>query len=241
MKIVWEQMYLVILRGLGFVLQRMTVYTSDTGISIFLGIWRQPKVNWFKFWKMPDLNFNFNFERQERLFLKKDGKKNRFFFSLKIILKRSIVDTWYYNSFRCTHNCFITLYIMLCSPQVLLPLVTIQHYYNTTYYISYVVLFISMTYLYCNQKPVPPTPFHPFCPSPIPLPLAITSLFSVFILLFLLFLFICLFLCLVFRFHTQMKSYSTFLSMSVWHFTCVILPRSIHIISSEILFFFKIE
>ena len=60
------------------------------------------------------------------------------------------------------------LYIILYSLQVYLSSVTIHFYHNTADYTPYTVTFIPVTYSLHNWKPVPPTPLHPFNPSPNP-------------------------------------------------------------------------
>ena len=62
-----------------------------------------------------------------------------------------------------------SLHIILCS-LVKPPSVPTQSYYIIIDYIPYAVTFILMTCSYHNWKPVSPTPFHPFCPSPSHLP-----------------------------------------------------------------------
>ena len=60
----------------------------------------------------------------------------------------------------------ISVYIMLCSPQVCYH----QCYYNFIDYITYAVPCILMTYLLHNWKPISLNPVHIFFPHPIPLP-----------------------------------------------------------------------
>ena len=50
------------------------------------------------------------------------------------------------------HNDSTSVYIMLCSPQVQSPSVTIQSYYSVTDYIPYALPFIPMTYSFHNWK-----------------------------------------------------------------------------------------
>lgn len=54
---------------------------------------------------------------------------------------------------------------LLCSSQVYLPYVTIQHYYNTIDYNPYALPFIPVTFSFHKCKPVSPTALHPFSPS----------------------------------------------------------------------------
>lgn len=49
-----------------------------------------------------------------------------------------------------------------------LPPATIRHYYSTIHYIPFAVPFMSVTYLFHNGKPIPPTPLHPFSPPSSP-------------------------------------------------------------------------
>ena len=98
------------------------------------------------------------------------------------------------------HSDSTSLQIMLCSPQVWLPSVTIQCYYNIIDYVSYAVSFIPMIQSFHNWKSVPPTPLYPFCPClHASFPLATINLFSVFIdMVLLLFVYS---VVLSFRFH----------------------------------------